>query len=226
MRNETEMEPLFFSLKEYVENKYNLTVFNITYEKIKIKLHRNSYKYGMKYELIVHIQSIQERESMQNKILVDVPNISNAFSMINDESKQKDILDMFISLCKKYSYPLKVDPKNIWVDYYFSFPADYMSFIVNKIQSPTKKKILSQYGMNANIWEIVVSGPGVHVLYYTEDSKENNMITGISDKIKEEFFSAIKEVDDLNLYRDDYIVFDTKENIDNNYQGSIYYYLR
>jgi hypothetical protein len=37
---------------------------------------------------------------------------------------------------------------------------------------------------------------------------------------------AIKELDEFYFYKEDYIAFDSKENLDKNYSGNLYYYLR
>lgn len=230
MKKEKVMEPVFLELKKFVENEYKLTVFNIRYEKIPNSFFnkplKNSYFYGKKYKLIFEVASINDREAMQYRVPVKVDNFSNAYKMINDEQKQNEILNKFFELAKILNYPTYYNKEDIWVDYYFSFPIDYLNLIIGKIESRLKREVLNKYKEKANIWEIVNCGFGIHILYFTELNKNENEQNGITESIKNIYLSTIKEMDEFDFYKKEYIHFDTKENIDTNYEGSIYYYLR
>lgn len=230
LKKEKDLKPIFADLKQFIEKEYGITVFNIIYEPIKSsflnKPNKNSYLYGKKYRLICYVSSYGERETMQYRVDVQLGNFPNAHKMVNDENKQAAILNNFFELSERYHFPLKVKKEDIWVDYFYWFPLDYMSLIVSKIEKQTSKIVLSKYEKVANIWKIITNGSGICIFYQTESAKIINRQNGITEEIKNIYYSSIKEIDEFDFYKEEYIIFDSKENLDNNYQGNLYYYFK
>ena len=163
---------------------------------------------------------------MQYKIDVQLPNFPNAHKMVNDESKQQLILDKLFELNVNHNCTIKAKKDVIWVDYFYWFPTDYMGFIVSKVERHITQSVLSKYKKEANIWEIHTNGFGVCVFYDTENNKLLNQQNGITEDIHRIFYSSIKGLDEFDFYKEEYITFDTKENLDKNYQGNLYYYFK
>jgi len=230
LKNEKYLEPVYANLKQFIQETFGITVFNIILQPIKTghfnKKIKNSYLYSYKYKLICYVGSYAEREMMQNRIDIQLANFHNAHKMVNDQNKQKVILDKFFELSLKHNYTVKVKKDLIWVDYFPWFPTEYMSLIVSKVQKHVTKDVLSKYKKESNIWKIYTSGFGFYIFYDTEKDKLTNQQNGITDSINKMIFSSIKEVDEFNFYKEDYITFDSKENLDKNYQGNLYYYFR
>lgn len=228
LRKEEALLPMFVELKQFIESEFDLTIYDITIKKYSIFNNPKKYSlaYGKKYALICQVATIAERESMQNKIPVQINGGHQAFKMEFDKQKQQRILSKFFELSKKYNFSINAKANEIWLDYYWWFPVDYMSSIVDKTEKPISKAILQEYKLDANIWQIVTNGYSVIVFYKTEAQKETNAQNGISESIKSRYFLAFKAVDEFGFYKDEYIFFDSKENLDKNYGGSLYTYMR
>ena len=230
LKKEKTLEPVYTDLKQFIEDTFGITVFNIILQPIKTGLFdrivKNSYLNGHKYKLICYVGSYAEREQMQNRIDVQLPNFPNAHKMVNDENKQQLILDKLFELSVKYNYTIKAKKDLIWVDYFYWFPTDYMGFIVSKVQKQIIRSVLTKYKQEGNIWEIHTSGIGIYIFYDTENNKLLNQQNGITEDIHRIIYTSIKELDEFDFYKVEYIAFDTKENLDKNYQGNLYYYFK
>lgn len=230
LKKEKRLEPSYADLKQFIEKVYGIQVFNIILERIRLSLFdkkiKNSCLNGMKYKLICYVGSYAEREKMQNRIEVQLDQFPNAHKMVNDENKQNAILDKFFELSEKYKFMIKVKKEEIWVDYFYWFSTDYLSLIVSKKQKQLIKDILSKHEKDTNIWKIYTSACSFYIFYNTEKDKMTNQQNGINEDIKKMILSSIKEVDEFDFYKEDYITFDSKENLDKNYNGNLYYYLR
>jgi len=226
LKQKTNMKPIFADLKRFIEDRYSIKVLNIVYEKIKFKPNKNSYVYGKKYRLICYVSSYAEREKMQNRVDVQLDNFPNAHKMVNDIDIQNTILDNFYQLSKKYNFKINVKKEEIWVDYFYWFSTDYMSLIVSKVQKKLIEDVLSKYKIIANIWGIHTGTFGIVIFYDTDSNKLINLQNGISEEIKNEIYSKVKQLDEFDFYKEEYISFDSKENLDKNYKGSLYYYFK
>ncbi len=226
LKNEVELLPIFRELKTYIETEFNIQVYNFEYKKVKKTLSKRLKLLGKGYKLICNVSSKEDRDKMLNNVNVFIEGFPNAYKQVHDEIKQKKIVDKFVELSTKYNYPIRTDRNNIWVDYFWFFNGDYLSYIVDHKKKELTKLVLDEFQSTANIWRIVISAYCVYVFYYTEEDKKKNLENGQSNQIQDMCYQFIKQGDDLNLYKKDFIDFDSKENLDNNYQGSIYYYLR
>lgn len=230
LKKEKRLEPTYADLKQFIEKVYGIQVFNIILEPIRLSFFEKKIKSsclnGMKYKLICYVGSYAEREKMQNRIEVQLDQFPNAHKMVNDENKQNAILDKFFELSEKYKFSIKVKKEEIWVDYFYWFSTDYLSLIVSKKQKQLIKDILSKHEKDTNIWKIYTSAFSFYIFYNTEKDKMTNQQNGINEDIKKMILSSIKEVDEFDFYKEDYITFDSKENLDKNYSGNLYYYLR
>ncbi len=228
LKGETVLSPMFTELKQFMEEEFELTIYNISFEKFSrfTKPKKNSLAFGKKYRLIFQVASISERESMQNKIPVELPNQHQGFRLENDEYKQGKVLTKFLELSKKYSFETRIKENEIWIDYFYWFLIDYKSYIVECINKEFSEEIISRYKTNAGIWKILKNGSGMIVFYQTEEQKALNEQNGVSKRITDEYYSMIKKTDEINLCQKNMLIFDTKENLDKNYGGSLYTYMR
>lgn len=231
LKQEKILEPIYVDLKQFIEETFDIKVYNIVLQPIRSSLFakkiRDSYFKNLKYKLICYVGSVTDREKMQTKIDVHLDKFPNAHKMVNDREKQNVILNRFFDLSEKYKFTIKVKKHEIWVDYFYWFSTDYLGFIVNsKVKKQVIDNILSKYEKEANIWKIYTSGFGFYVFYQTDKDLIANRENGINENVKKVILLAIKELDEFDFYKEDYIVFDSKENLDKNYSGNVYYYLR
>lgn len=154
LRKEVALAPLFAELKQFIESEFGLTIYDITYEKYTAfnKPKKNFLNHGKRYRLTCQVSTIEERESMQNKVFVESIGGYPAYRMVFDEQKQSRILSKFFELAKKHNFSINAEANEIWLDYHYWFPIDYMSFIVNKVERETSKEIIRKYKSEAGIW--------------------------------------------------------------------------
>lgn len=228
LKNKKTMHFVYAELKKYIENTFGITVFNITIDKFGFfdRPKKNSYFYQKKYLLVIHVSSYSEREMMQNKVSVELANYQNAYKMVNDKIKQDLIIDKLIELAKLNNFKTKINKTNTYVDYRFGFTTDYAEILLDKIEKGITKEILNEFKEKAHLWRIEKMFSTVTIFYFTELDKIENEKNGITHIIRDRYLSRIKEIDSINLFKEEYIVFDTKENVDKNYSGNLFYYFR
>jgi hypothetical protein len=68
----------------------------------------------------------------------------------------------------------------------------------------------------------------VVVFYNTEVNITTNQFIGISKQIKDDFYEVLYGIDEFNLFTYENLDFryDSKENLDNHYEGNLFYYYK
>ena len=66
------------------------------------------------------------------------------------------------------------------------------------------------------------------VFYFSDEDIFRYLESGVSQTVTDEYYSILKKHDDLSLFTKDNLrlSFDSKENVDKNYAGSLFYYSR
>jgi hypothetical protein len=66
------------------------------------------------------------------------------------------------------------------------------------------------------------------VFYHSDVDIMTNENNGLSNSITNDYYSILKKYDELNYYTRENISlkFDSKENLDKNFEGSLFYYTR
>ncbi len=69
---------------------------------------------------------------------------------------------------------------------------------------------------------------GLVVFYFTDNDISVSNVNGASEKITNDYYTILKKYDELNYFTRENIAikFDSKENVDNNFGGSLFYYTR
>ncbi|MCB0202614.1 MAG: hypothetical protein KDI03_21285 [Anaerolineae bacterium] len=78
------------------------------------------------------------------------------------------------------------------------------------------------------VWDVISEFYCSVVFYFHETDIIVHEDSGLSQALRNEYYSILKTHDDLNLFSKDNIClkFDSKENVDRNYAGSLFYYSR
>ncbi len=92
----------------------------------------------------------------------------------------------------------------------------------------TKEFGLQVKHLYPTIWEVMSLFDTSVVFYFSDAEIAANEASGVSQAVTNEYYSILKQHDDLNLFSRDNIrlSFDSKENVDKNYAGSLFYYSR
>ena len=78
------------------------------------------------------------------------------------------------------------------------------------------------------MWDVIAKLLGSVVFYYCDADITANENNGISKTITDAYFSVLKRYDELNYFtrKNVNLKFDSKENLDKNYQGNLFYCTR
>jgi len=144
---------------------------------------------------------------------------------VSDPQKDAIIASNFNKILKSYPSIKKFDIEKDFVSYYNLQDEAIVdaNWKTNKKYRDTLKNDFSE------IWEILPIFRSTTVFYTTDLDVSKYNKSGLSRKIHEAYYRKIKEFDLLKYLnnKDDFAVnFDSKENLDKNYQGSLFYYSR
>jgi len=78
------------------------------------------------------------------------------------------------------------------------------------------------------VWRVIAIFSSTVVFYYTDADIPLNEQKGLNQRIVDDYYAVLKKFDTLNYYTRENIQvkFDSKENVDKNYEGSLFYYTR
>ena len=139
-----------------------------------------------------------------------------------NEVYEQQIADTFRQLALKYQYTDRVNLQRFIVR--FNDFSDEAKTDANwRAIEEAKDTITSKYPM---VWHIEAIFSSSVVFYYSDDEISENEKTGISQKIAGDYYSILKKYDELNYFTPENLIikFDSKENLDKNYQGSLFNY--
>ena len=222
LRNEKPMSPVYTNLKEYIYEQFGITAINFAYKNFKMKPMGRPKK-------TKNLKCLLSSRDDYNKTIAykSLDNGDRNHPMMSckiDEYKQALIASKFFELAKQYNCPLHENAEQIWVTY-TDFGAENMDNVIRKVKFSAEKAIVKKFP-DVGIWRIITSFFGVVIFYLNDKQKTENEKNGISVSIQKDYFSMVKEHDEFNFYKEKYITFDSKENLDNNYSGNLYYYFK
>jgi len=233
LRGRKELSPLFKELKEFIQAKYDATAYNFSFMK-------STYRHlpDIRFSLEVVLATTDDF----NKILLDCNNneyvlhenitkeeierfLSTYRTMHGyDKNIQKEIAKMFFELAKKYNLVKMKSSEEIWVSYR-DFSAHMRSEINRKIAKIASKSITQKYAAY-RIWSVHESPLSSVVFFLSEEDLKNS--TDIRMEIEDYYFGLLKQHDEFNVFdRAGFrLGFDSKQNLDENYEGNLYYYFK
>ncbi len=143
-----------------------------------------------------------------------------------DKNKQSEISQAFYEFAVKNNFKEKDKIKNLRICYN-DFSVEMKTDINNRAYSSIGKQIKEKYAQYS-LWNIYTAFSSVVVFFYNEKVICRNSENGISNMIRYDYFTALKVLDEFDVYSSDNFVmtFDSKENLDKNYQGNLYYYFK
>lgn len=207
LRGNKQLSEIFVELKEWLFVKYHIHAYNFEFKEFDINkpARRNSLK--------IMLSSSDEFWSM--------------FAGFNfDNYKQMAIAEKFYNLAQKHNL------ENIntyygafvtYVDFSEEMRVNYFRRAYNLISKPLteKYKIYS-------VWQLFDKFSQLTVFYRNEINVKTNQFIGISKQIKDEFYETLHRLDEFNVFTYDTfdVRFDSKENLDNKYEGNLFYYLK
>jgi hypothetical protein len=208
LRGKKKLPSIYIELKNWLKERYDITALNFIFEKMKYNNPENRYR-------LYILLSYSDYQRMMNH---------KEFGY--DKKKQSEIADKFFELAVKYAFNEAASVENIWVCY-----NDFSSEIKSEANSaamreagPFIKEKYKQYPL----WNLYTAFSSVVVFYEKDTDIKANSENGLSEMIKKDYFRILKTYDEFSIYNiDNFIMnFDSKENLDKNYEGNLYYYFK
>ena len=230
LKGEKKLHPLFVELKDYIEKEFDIKIYNVIFEKHSrfslSKISRLLASRGKKYSFKCYVSSYSGMEKMQKKIPFEDGKIQGAFTRDYDREIQNKIIEKMYELNQKYEVKLPEDRKGICFDFLPWFPFDYHGYLFNKVGNSILKEIKEKYKDKAKIWNVSSMNHCISIFYEKDKDLKANDENGITNEIKELVVCRMKEVDELNMYDTNHLIFDSKENVDKNYGGNLFNYFK
>lgn len=141
-----------------------------------------------------------------------------------NEAYQGQIALEFRRLALKHKFTDEAKLEKLFV-IYNDFSEEAKTEANWKAIKEVETQIKSKYPI---VWEVVSMFSGSVVFYYSHADIAVNENNGISQAITDTYYSILKKYDELNYFTRENInlKFDSKENLDKNYQGNLFYYTR
>ena len=141
-------------------------------------------------------------------------------------AKQAAIAEKYDELAQKHHMPNLDHYKNVFVaccDFSEEIRTDYNGRAYVQLRDPLKEKY-----RHSSVWDIFVFSSYLTVFYHTDSDVQQNQENGVSRQIKDEYYEKLRALDEFRVfpYESFNVTFDSKENLDDNYDGNLYYYYK
>jgi hypothetical protein len=201
---EADLPPVLGELKRWIDAEYSINVVNIVYARQPDQ--------GPSLDVIV------ETHADYSKMLKERSGYNEAY--------QKAIAQKFSEIVKEFGSEGEYDTANVWV-FYEDFDGPAMAKACDQLLAKDVKDLMQKFSA-ANLWTITGFASWVAVFYARDGDVEANGKNGTSDLLKRECFRLVKQYDEFDYIHFDTfnITFDSKQNLDEHYQGNLYYYFK
>lgn len=205
IRGKKELSLIGKDLANWLFQKYSVEMLNFQFNKL-------DHFDVDKYRLYIILKSNNDLNKMHIDILSPNPNYQN------------QIKTEFSRLAQKHNYIDTSKLHNLLV-VFNDFSSEAKTDANWKVYSKARKLIKKRY---SEVWHVEAEFESVVVFYYKDIDITVNDEKGISDKIKMDYYNLLKKYDEFGYYTYENfkMTFDSKENLDNNYEGNLFYYSR
>lgn len=203
-RGEQKLPPLLENLRSRIAGRLDIRVLNIVYDRIDLGPAK-----GMpRLNIIVNAQ-------------IDVSRIKeNLFNFKPDA--QAVILEEFNTTAKHAGWDChKV---HLISD---DFSEEAMNQAVFQFFGKDRKKLVKQFSAH-RIWDITGMSKHIVVFFKDEEAKADALSNDGENQIRQACYAAVKPYDEFDYLTPENmsLVFDSKENLDNKYEGNLFYYFK
>ncbi|WP_299219272.1 hypothetical protein [uncultured Aquimarina sp.] len=192
-------------LIQWITATYQTTPLNIVYETpIEYR--------GRSPRLTVIFEHPEDQKVLLNK---------NGFT--ENQSQKKSILKKFISLVNELNLQNKYDTKSLFV-VYDNFSDSFKSIYLSKtIHKEKGEHIIRDKFPETNLFQFITYNYCLILFLETENDVQKLKKNGVANEIKKTVYNLIRKHDSFNYisYEDFPIYFDSKQNLDEKYGGSM-----
>ena len=193
---------LLRELAEWFAQTYSVTVLNFQLDELKTPNIK-------RYQLVIIVDRESDFDALQ--------------SLSVQEMHKIRIAQKFRQLVKKHDY---LDERGFYgVSVVYSDFSDAARTAANwNAFAEIKDDILERF---PSVWDLEAMFTSSVVFYHSDAELEQNERQGVSAQIFEDYFAALKKNDAFDYYsrKNFNLRFDSKENLDRSYKGSVFNYL-
>ncbi len=195
-------------IRLWVNSHYLINVLDVVYDTIDLGSHEGTPR------LNLIIETTQDYEQLHKDIFTLKPNI------------KRSILNRFSRIVAGSACPSKYDTDNVHL-ITDDFSREAMGRAAEKFIRNDRQAVANRFP-NANIWDISGHSTLIVVFYHIEEEISQNQKNGQSEAIRGMCYEGVKRYDEFDyFYPENFsLKFDSKENLDKNYKGSLFYYWR
>jgi len=195
-------------LRVWVNSRYSINVLDIVYDSIEL----GPCEGRPRLNLIV--ETTPQYEQLHKDAFTVKPNI------------KRSILNRFSRIVSASSESAQFNTENVHliID---DFSREAMGQAAEQFLRNDGQAVLAKFP-GAHLWDISGHSTLIVVFYLKEDDIARGQKDGTSDAIRQECFDGVKPYDEFDYFTPDNfsIKFDSKQNVDENYEGSMFYYWR
>lgn len=208
LKREKSLTPVFQEFSRWLFHRYGVRAINyqfdpIEYDKngrwrLRIMLHTSE-----DYQKVLKVDGYTYNEDYQKEIAAGFAKIAEEFAYA-DQTQLNNLLVVYTDV----SAELKVDANIKAAEH----AGEWMKFKYT----------------HAGFWTIYPAGTAAVVFCLKDRDVLTNQENGVSQSIENEYFEILKRYDEFGMFnREGFsIAYDSKENVDNNYHGSLYLYFK
>ncbi len=201
------LSPIHQELKVWLLDEFQITAYNFEFREMS----RGHAQH--RYRLFIMLSSKADYDSMFD-------------GYIYSADKQTAISEKYEALAQKYHMPDLDHYKNVFVaycDFSEEIRTDYNGRTYHQLRDQLKEKYRP-----SSVWDIFAFSSSLTVFYAKDADVRLNQECGVSRQIKDEYYEKLHALDELRVfpYESFNVTFDSKENLDDHYDGNLYYYYK
>lgn len=200
-------EPLG-QLRLWIQARYSVNVLHVVYDTIDIGPHEGR----PRLELI--LETANDCAALR----------ADRFTIKQDVKGA--IVDEFAALVAATATHRIYDTRDIHV-VLTDFSEEAMRQAVAQFLEKDRQRVVDEF-RRCGVWEVSGFSAAIVVFYLSEEMRQRNQRNGCDDAIKQRCFESVRKYDDFGYFAAGTfpITFDSKENLDRAYSGSLFNYFR
>jgi hypothetical protein len=209
------LSPIAQDMRNWFQERFNAWMINYDYVRIDAPKHEE-YPFH-RYRLRIIFNSRKDFEPL-------IQHKEPAFLAMPDPDIAQQIMNEFGIQTQKHDNVRIEYPSRIFV-VFTDFSDEVKTEANYKAIKIAEDLIEKKY---PGVWHVEAEFDHVIVFYFNDNDIDVNLKNGISEKIKSDYYDILKRFDKLGYwtYGEFHVIFDSKENLDKNYEGSLFYYSR
>lgn len=210
------VDPAFQDLANWINSYFNTKVLNVYYDRIKPD--KNRPRLNIIFEYYDEAEKFKDKIGNFDKVKQEL--ISNKFKELQNNLVYSQ------PFLKRIFNSNKFETKNLLV--IFSAFEPIAREEANKNIPENKIEDLQSEIALVDLWKIYRQFELTTFFFYTDTQLKKYSSDGTTNFLKSKYYDLLKQYDEFDYIKPDtyFIKFDTKENFDNNYQSSWFYYSR